>query len=644
MNFRILIVVLLMTALQAQSQNLFSYGAKQVSKQEFLRAFGKNPPATNRRQALEEYLPLYINYKLKVQDAYDKKMDTLPTQQAELEAYRQQLEENYLNELAGIDKLVQTAYERSQVDVLLADLYIAYPAGNDAEKEKALVKAREALQALKSGRPFEEVLKQYGTDAGAKNTGGLVGWVTVFSLPYRYENAIFPLAKGAVSEVAEAPSGYHIFKKLNERPARGRVQVQQILLSDIDKSNTAANLRNQQLADSLYNLLLAGASFDQLAFDYSNDRSSYTMGGMLPEFGVGAYETAFEDAAFALDSAHPLSKPFRTSFGWHILKLKAKKPIVTDPNDAENLAALKQQVQTGSYAREARNEMLKAKMPAMGFKQLPVDQKQLRAYTDSALKAYNTSAMPVNDKTPLLAFAKKQYTGKDWIEYLRQSNTMSPSLAGPAFTTQWNNFVLHQANEYYKQFLLQNEPEFNSQLKEFKDANLLFEAMDRQVWSKAADDEAGLKKHYAAHKATYKWDESADALLVTTTDKALSDSLRGVLTANPRSWRLVSEKLQDRAAIDSGRFELAQLPLANGEKPVAGKATAPLTNAFDNTITFACIVALRPPGEQRSFEEARGYVTNDYQQVLEQQWISRLKAKYPVKVNQTVWQQVLASR
>jgi len=637
-------VVLLMTALQGQSQNLFSYGAKQVSKQEFLRAFGKNPPTTSRRQALEEYLPLYINYKLKVQDAYDKKLDTLPNQQAELQAYQQQLEETFLNEQAGVDKLVQTAFERSQKDVLLADLYVAYLPGNDAEKDKALAKAREAWQALKSGRPFEDVLKQYGTDAAAKTSGGLVGWVTIFSLPYRYENAIFPLAKGAVSEVAEAPSGYHIFKKLDERPARGRVQVQQILLSDIDKSDAAANLRNQRLADSLYTLLLSGASFDQLAYDYSNDRSSYTMGGLLPEFGVGAYETAFEDAAFALDSAHPLSKPFRTSFGWHILKLKEKKAVATDPNDAENLAALKQQVQTGSYARDARNEMLKAKLPTMGYQQLPVNQKELRAYTDSALKAYNTGAMNVNDKTPLLAFAKKQYTGKDWIEYLRQSNTMAPSLAGTAFASQWNNFLLHKANEYYKQHLLPNDAEFKSQLREFKDANLLFEAMDRLVWSKAANDDAGLKKLYTSHKAAYKWSESAEAILVTTTDKALSDSMRAVLTATPRSWRLISEKLEERAAIDSGRFELAQLPLADGEKPVAGKATAPLTNAFDNTITFACIVALRPPGEQRSFEEARGYVTNDYQQLLEQQWISRLKAKYPVKVNQAVWQQVLAEK
>lgn len=622
------------------AQTLFTYGNKPVSQAEFIRAFEKNPDSGNRKKAMVEYLPLYINYKLKVQDAIDKKMDTLPNQRVELQNYRTQLEESFINEKSNADNLVKQAFERSQTDILLGHLFIGFDPKDTASVARAEKAATGAEAALKAKQDFAAVVNQYSTDENNKKNGGQSGWITVFSIPYNYENTVYNEPVGGTTAAIKGTTGFHIFKKIAERPAVGRVHIAQIMLVNTDQGSAAGEQKTKQLADSLYQALQNGAAFDDLARKFSNDRTSYAAGGTLPEFGVGAYDAGFEEKAFSLKNKGEISQPFQTAYGWHILKLLDKNPAAKNMADVE--ATLRQKVLSGNRTETAKAQYIKSQIPKMGFKPANVEQKLLWQYVDSATKSGNVKSLKITPRTALFSFGKQNTTATEFAQYVKSARMTGSPKANKTYPELMEDFIQFSAEDYQRRNLDKVEPGFGIQVKEFQDANLLFESMDKNVWTKASSDSAGLKKYYDQHKASYKWGASTVAVLVTATDTAVAAKVFSEIKANPTGWRQITEKYTEGVIADSGRYEVSQLPIAPGSQTqlVKGAVTTPVRNEVDGSQTFAYIIELMPDNSQRSFDEARGFVINDYQQVLEERWLTALKKKYPVKVNEAVWKKL----
>jgi len=104
MYLRKLILFAVYTLMQSAlfAQTLFTYGNKAASKQEFIRSFNRSPVQENdRNKALKEYLPLYINYKLKVQAGYDEHLNKDNSFQLEAGNFKKQLADNFINEEAN---------------------------------------------------------------------------------------------------------------------------------------------------------------------------------------------------------------------------------------------------------------------------------------------------------------------------------------------------------------------------------------------------------------------------------------------------------------------------------------------------------------------------------------------------------------
>ncbi len=636
--------VAILFSITASAQTLFTYGTKPVSQSEFVSAFEKNPAPGNKRKAMEEYLPLFINYKLKVQDALDKKMDTLANQKSELENYHSQLVENFINTKANTNALVKEAFERSQKDILLGHLFIGFDPKDSAGIQSAGRMAEKAKAALDAKQDFATVVKQYSTDEANKASGGRAGWITAFSIPYLFETAVYDLQPGAYSSVMKSAGGFHIFKKMAERPAAGTVKVAQIMLINPEPGNEIIEAKNKKLSDSLHTLLQKGASFDTLAMEFSNDRTSYDNGGVLPEFGVGTYAGLFEEQAFALTSKGAISKPFATEFGWHILKLLDKKRIPASLDDADFSTAISQKVTASGRAAAAREVYLKSELKKLGFKPAPVNQTALWQFTDSAITTGNIKGQKITAKTSLFTIGNMPATAGQWLQFVKSAK-LSPGGESKNYNELFEAFTMVSTENYLHKNLEKIEPSFAQQYKEFKDANLLFEAMDNNVWNKASVDTAGLLSYYNQHKNKYHWGPSASAVMITCTDSSIVNDVRNAVIKNPSAWRQLNDTYAAGIIVDSGRYELSQLPVGTNTNAadLAGTVTATIKNELDASQTFACIFKVLPGNEQRSFDDARGFVINDYQQVLEERWLATLKKKYPVKVNPTAWSKLLAS-
>ena len=620
------------------AQTLFTYGSKAATSKNFLRAFNKNPGEGDRKKAMEEYLPLYINYLLKVQDAYDNRLDTLPVQQQELLNYKVQLAEGYIAEKSGAEALVDEAIARMQEEVLLGHIYIGYNNGDTAAAGR---RAQEAIAQLKAGKSWSDVALQFSTDEAVRGHKGIIGWIGPFVIPYTYETMVYDLPKGGYTKPLPASEGVHIFSKRDTRPGAGTVQVAQLLIADMAGLTPDERKQRARLADSLYEALQKGSSFQNLVAQFSEDRSTKYQAGELQAFGTGSYDPVFEGQAFGLKNPGDITKPFVTAYGWHILKLIGKTPPPAK-NDEEARAFTRQKVTTDGRLEESRESYIKSKLPAMKYKAGAVTPAQLQAFTDSVL--YNAEKRPagLTNKTVLFSLGKTAYTLEDWTAFVRVQSMAGSMKPGEKIGNRLEEFKMGKASEYLPEHLDEIEPEFALQFREFKDANLLFEAMERNVWNKAMEDTTGLKKYYDAHREKYRWEENVVAILVTGSDSMLVQNARMRLAGDITGWAKVNEEFEGKVYADSSRFELNAFAWARGANVVPGNCTQIERNEMDNSYSFACIIDKGKAGDPRNFEEARGFVASDYQQVLETEWISRLKKKYPVKVVDAEWKKLIA--
>lgn len=629
--------LLFVSGLSAQS--LFTIDHAGVSKEEFLKAYSKNnssPKPTS--AAYRDYLELYIRYKLKVRAAYDAQLDTLPGQQTELQNFRQQVAETYLKDETSLDRLVKEVFQRGQKDIHLAHILIVLPKNPSVtDTLRAYEKAMAAYAALKKGKKFGETAQEYSEDPSVKSNAGSLGFITVFTLPYQLEGLAYSLAPGQFSKPYRTRGGYHIFKNEGERKALGRIKVAQILVAFPPNSTATIQMAAKQKADSIYALLQQGADFGTLARTNSGDNLSYQQGGELPEFGIGRYDSAFEATSFALDKDGAISKPLASTFGYHILKRLARKPFPTQPDD-QSMAQLKQQVLNDPRIEISRKALLDRILQQTDFHRAEVSDLDLWAFTDSAMRNMGLSSFRgLGYNTVVFSFTRKSFNIKEWLDYARNIRGQRPGGA-QADKELFDRYIERTAQDYYRNHLEEYNKDFAFQLTEFREGNLLFEIMQRKIWDKASTDSAGLRKYYEAHKDKYWWETSADALLFTCNNARTAEDLKTRLQSHSiGAWRQMTDSGASAIQADSGRYELAQIPNPAKTDLNTGSFTAFSTNQADNSVSFAYILNVYHQRSPRNYKDARGFVINDYQGFLEDQWIAELKKKYAVKVDESVF-------
>jgi peptidyl-prolyl cis-trans isomerase SurA len=627
-----------------QAQTLFTYGNNAVTKDEFLRAYNKNKSATtDKEKALREYLDLYSKFKLKVKAAQEMQLDTLPQLTSDLQNFRSQIDETYLNNDNALNELIAEAFKHAQKDIRVVHFFTALAEkATAADSIKAITAMQQVYAGLVAGKKDYDLL---AADISAKFTkvkASDIGYITAFSLPYEYEKIIYAVKNGEATKPYRSKNGLHVFKVIDERKAAGKWKVAQILLAIPPGDNNINEKLVLQKADSIYKVLQAGEDFAELAKKFSDDKLTYLSGGNLPEFTTGKYELPFETAVFKITKDGELSKPFATQFGYHIVKRISVQPVPAT-NDAVFMYDLRQKVMHDSRINDAKDIFTRSVIKQIGYKKnAAVKDADLFRYADSVVAnpALNGSReFPVSNK---VVFNGKlnNITGADWLSFIREYKTNPEIYKGETNEVLLAKLVTLKSMEYYRTHLEDFSPEFKNQMEEFKEGNLLFEIMERKVWSKAASDTAGLLQYYNQNKSKYQWAASADVIIFNCSSKKSAEETLATLKKG-KEWRKIVADGNNTIQADSGRYELAQISFAPGVQAAAGLITAITVNETDGTAGFIKILKLHPAKQQRTFEEARGLVINDYQNILEEKWISELKNKYPVTVDESIFQSLV---
>ncbi|MEM8524644.1 MAG: peptidylprolyl isomerase [Bacteroidota bacterium] len=630
---------------------LFTVKNNPIKASEFEYIYNKTngQNANYSKESLEEYLNLYVKFKLKVQKARDMKLDTIPSLMQELDGYRRQLADSYLIDKEVTDKLVKEAYERKKQDIDISHIMIAVKSdAPPTDTLAALNKIRQVQSELNAGQKFEALAQKYSDDGSSKGKGGRVGFITAV-LPngfYPFESAAYNTTKGEVSNIVRSGVGYHLVKVNDVRSARGEMEVAHILIrKEKDGSNRD---RAMQKAMSIYEQIQKKGDFEEAARSSSDDKLTASKGGYLGTFGVNRYEDAFEDAAFALENDDEISKPVETKAGFHIIKRISKTGI--QPFN-EIKSRLEQKISQDARVELSKSSMVKRIKKENNFTQTLAS---LQGFKDTLNNDFLTFRWRAGEKRPqnILFNLGNNYrvTLGDFIEFTQKSARQRINLGRSGKNVKqvvdalYEEFVTSEVLKYEEKQLENKYPDFKSLMREYEEGILLFEATKMLVWDKASQDTTGLKEFFKTVDGKYKWEERAaiTTYTVTATGVPQMEMIRKyaenhtpqevLLKFNTDGQNILraEEKL-----VEKGRDK--QLDALDWK---SGSFSDNEANKQTRSLMFTKIEEIVPP-TNKTLKEARGYVVADYQDYLEKQWVEKLKKEYDVKVNKRVFNKLV---
>ncbi|MCD4709809.1 MAG: peptidylprolyl isomerase [Bacteroidales bacterium] len=618
---------------------LMTIGDEDITLEEFERIYQKNNNESSlNRQSPEAYLELFINFKIKVKEAEALGMDTTTKFINELEGYRKQLAKPYLIDEEAKEEMMREAYEWSKYDIRASHILIRLPENSSPEDTLAAYKKIMAIRSrIERDEPFEVVARATSEDASVQQNGGDLNYFTVFSMVYPFETAAYNTQVGQLSMPFRTNYGYHIIKVNDRRPARGTIKVAHIFIRTPSEIGEDQKKEAYEKVQMVYDSLQMGTNFGALAMHHSDDRSSARSGGEIPWFGTGRMIPEFENACFTIDKKGDYSKPFKSFYGWHIVKLIDKKEIGT----YEEMKPELHQKTDRSDRNSSRSDNFIAKLKSeYDFSENIESLKPLYEAVDSTLKLgiwkagglknLNSQLMKIGEQEVLTGeFAaymeEKQYHGKArdplvWVELL------------------YKNFSDEVVMAYEEERLPEKYPEFRYIYEEYHDGILLFDIMDQRVWSMAIADTSGLVAFHKEHKKEYMWEERTDAFIVKCAKGAdvaginstYKKIARGKLDQEALNAKYCSNDTIPCITLTRHLVEKGENEMIDARNGVTGPGPV-IENEEASTIVI--VKGVRSP-EQKKLEEARGQITSDYQEYLESEWLKTLKEKYPVTVNQ----------
>jgi peptidyl-prolyl cis-trans isomerase SurA len=620
MNRIFLSVVFLLIAFNAFSQSdetLITIGNTKVSKGEFERIYKKNNNNLyneTEKKTPQEYLDLFVDFKLKVIEAEQLKMDTSSVFINELAGYREELAAPYLTDVKYNEQMVRDLYERTTKEVNASHLLLMVP--KDASPEQAdavLKKIEEIRKEIIGGKDFNEAAAEYSEDPSAKTNKGSLGYFTAFQMVVPFENAAFTTPIGEVSQPVRTSFGYHLLKVNDIRENQGEILVAHIMKMFPQEITPEIKSELKSQIDSIYIELQNGADFAELAKTKSDDKRSAVQGGEMAWFSAGRMVPEFADAAFALKNIGDYTKPIETAYGYHIIKKLDTKSVPTfDESKAMLETRIKQDPERSITSKQVFIDKLKVEY-------------NYSENLEAKNKLYNKNSNDTLEFTDLELFNidNKSYTVEQFQKYLQKQN------AEPTpFLSQFNNWVEYEITALENSKLEDKYPDFRFLVQEYHDGILLFNISEEKIWNFASQDSVGLQAFYIKNTDKYDWEERFKGLLITCKNDSVREEADKFFAAEmtvDEITDLLNTK-ENLISITEGAWEKGANPIVdyyvwNGTKPAN----------FSSELNF--IRGDKIPPQPKTLDEARGLYVSDYQKYLEDKWIKELRSKYKITVN-----------
>lgn len=603
-----------------EDEILLTIDGEPVTKAEFEYIYSKNNNnvfSEADKKSPEDYLDLFIDFKLKVIEAENLKMDTSKSFINELAGYRNEIAAPYLTDSSFDEQLVKDTYDRMTREVDASHILLRLdPNATPEQEQEVLDKINAIRQEILRGRDFGDAAVEYSEDPSAKDNKGHLGYFTAFMMVYPFENAAFETPVGEVSEPVRTRFGYHIIKVNDVRKNKGEILVAHIMKNVAQNATEETKAAQKEKIDAIYEQLLNGADFAELAKKESDDRRTATEGGKMPWFAAGRIIPEFSTPAFAIENIGDFTKPIETPFGFHIIKKLDEKPIAPfEEMKTEIATRIKRDPERSNSSQHAFIAELKEEYQ---YKENELGKKELagKSIQDSA-EISNQVLFTVDDKN---------YTGSDFTKWLEASNEPNAS-----YLSAYDKWVDAEVLALEDSKLEEKHPEFKYLMQEYHDGILLFNISQEKIWNFASQDTAGLEAFYEKNKGSHMWGERFKGSIITCTDAAVHEQADKLFAAD-----MNNEEVLEHINVEGELIQIEDGAWEEGENPIVDYYVwnGPEPADFNSELTF--IRGDKVEAEPKTLDEARGLYISDYQKYLEEKWIKELRSKYKIKVNKKI--------
>ena len=605
-----------LTAVSQPDETLITIGNTKISKGEFERIYQKNNNNLYNqadKKTPEDYLQMFVDFKLKVKEAETLKMDTSAAFVNELAGYRAELAAPYLTDVTYTEQMVKELYERTTKEISASHLLLnVSPSATRQEEEEVRERILKIKAEIIAGKDFNEAAFEYSDDPSAKKNRGELGYFSAFNMVVPFENAAFATPLGEVSDPVRTQFGWHLLKVHDIRKNQGEILVAHIMkMFPRDMTpETKATLKLQ--IDSIYAEVKKGADFAQLAREKSDDKRSANQGGEMPWFASGKMIPEFSNPAFALQNKGDISEVIETPYGYHIIKKLDSRPV---PSFDEQKKELEQRIKQDPQRSQTSKTVFISKL------------KTAYNFTENLANIDKLMKLNIGDSTVSVQDVLFELDGKSFKTEQFQKWLATENISKGSFKKHYSDWVDSEITAYENSRLEEKYPDFRYLMQEYHDGMLLFNISEIKIWNYAAEDSAGLEEFYKGCKK-YMWEERFKGMVITCKNDSVRQEADKFL-ATEMSIQEISDLLNSSEkliTITEGAWEKGANPVVdfyvwNGPEPAG----------FDSSLTFVRGDKIQP--EPKKLEEARGLYISDYQKIVEEKWMKELRKKYKVTVD-----------
>ena len=598
-----------------------------VSEFEYL--YNKNNTQQLEHKTIDEYVDMFVDYKLKVADARHAGIDTTASFLNEYRQFENDLAKPFMRDEAVVDDLLKESYSHLEKDVTVSHIMLPMRPGNDIRLDSL------RSEIIAGNTTFEDAAAAFSVDRGSNSRGGLMGSVVPGRYPWAFEKASYDTPKGGVTEVVNSGVGYHIIRVEDIRPSDGEVEASHILLLTRGLKPEAAEAQKERI-DSLYKVVIAeGADFADVARRFSQDPGSARNGGSLGWFGRGLMVQPFDSVAFALADGE-ISKPLATSFGYHIIYRTAHRK----GKDFEEFKKSElKRMESDERANAPERAFIDRVAPLYGASVSEDALRQANEIIDRAgkldldvlaeIEALNVPVVRCSGNT--LSFA-------EILGGSAPAGVMATDMGRAYVADAVDAAFRSQVHDAARKSLYVENADYRNLINEYRDGILLYEISNRNVWERAASDKVGLENHFLRNRDKYTWKEPHfKSYVLCATDDATLD--RAMAFANTLSTIDPEAFVEQMRKEFGSSVRVERVIAAKGENAITDYlgygAEAPKADPHSKWKSYGSFAG-RVIDAPEVAADVRGAAVTGYQGELESRWVKHLRNVYPVEVNKKV--------
>ena len=639
MNTRnLLLLFLFIGYFNGNAQNkknvLLTINSNPVYSSDFTKVFNKNLDLVveESQKNVAGYLDLFIDYKLKITEAYAQELDKNQQYIKEFKKYEDQLAKKYIYDKRVVSKLVEEAYDRS-LEEINAEHILVLSNLNDSPNDtlKAYNKIKEAhVKALK-GENFTSLVIEYSEEPGAKKSKGKLGYFTAFQMVYPFENTAYNTKVGEISQITRTSFGYHIIKINDRRKKKPKINVSHIMIfSNKDKKAEDPEER----INELYAMIMQGEPFEKIAKQFSEDKNTGVKGGQLKTFGPGDLKAPkFENAAYSIKNEGEIIAPVQSAFGWHIIRLNEKFSI---PSFEEQKDDIEKKVKGGARALVVTQAINNKIIKKYGFKEGESYISYFNNFVNDSIlsRKWTYSSIPLTENQILFIIGDHDVTYTDYAEYLRDNQKTIKKYINKEslLTDMYVKFKNETLKNYFKERLEVENTEYATIINDYRNGLLVYDVMNKNIWQIAKTDSTGLKNYYEKTKNNYNWKKRLDVDIYSSSDEITTKQVQTLLLRGEESVTIKKQINSDgkiNVITVSDVFEIDQSELPEDLIPEKGVSDIKLNDGFYVVVNIKEVIE----PTLKEFDEVRGTVISNFQTEIEEKWMQSLRDKYEVKIN-----------